>query len=122
MHQWRFSATTDIVTSVSGEPQVVSPLAEGATGDRPPHQRRPVASALSGRHGHELAASQADRELLSLRKRAERAEAALAEHRRDAARAIRALQAEVAYWRLRAAGRPPAEAAGASGLDKALDA
>lgn len=77
--------------------------------------RRPGAGGR-GRHGHELAASRSDGDSARLRARAERAEAALAEQRRLAAQAIRGLQAEVAFWRLRAEGVPTGAAAARAGL------
>jgi hypothetical protein len=98
---------------------------DGETGDRagPPLGHKADRSERAadrlqrprGRHGHEVTASR-DAAIVRLRGRAERAEAELAGQRREAARAIGALQAEVTFWRLRAQGASVAEAAAGAGL------
>jgi hypothetical protein len=78
---------------------------------------RPAGDAVSvpGRFARELAAAD-DQALNRLRARAERAEAALAELRRDSARAILGLRRRVEFWRLVAAGLGPIDAAELAGL------
>jgi hypothetical protein len=96
------------------------PPSEAATaieiGDDLPTTARRGKAARRGRHAHELVAAGTDTEVTQLRVKLARTEATLADQRRDTARAIRGLRAEVAFWRLRAQGVPAPEAAMRAGL------
>lgn len=74
----------------------------------------------AGRHTHAATHAQSQ-QLRRLQRRAERAEAALADLRRDATRAILGLRRQVAYWRLRSTGASHFDAVRESGLAEPTD-
>lgn len=96
---------------------------DGGNSPRGPAGSRPAPAGRRGRFAQELAAtgSPEGAALAKQRARAERAEAALADLRRDSARAILGLRRQVTYWRLVAGGAEPADAARHAGLADPLE-